>query len=117
MVMTKNVVEKIGDVLFMHAGISPRLNGLPVTVNEINQLARPYYAEKKADYDDEKLNVILSPSLSPFWYRGYYHNNRSLKQKQIDSTLCKFDVSRIITGHTIVTGYHQRSPGGQGDKY
>ena len=99
---TKNVIEKIGDILFMHAGISSGLNRLPVTINEINQLARPYYDEKKADYNDERLNVILSQSLSPFWYRGYYYNNTSLKY-QIDSTLRKFDVNKIITGHTIVS--------------
>jgi calcineurin-like phosphoesterase family protein len=98
---TKNVMEKIGDVLFIHGGISSRLNGLPITISEINQLARPYYAERKTDYEDERLNIIMSPSFSPFWYRGYY-NNKSLK-RQIDSTLRKFDVNKIITGHTIVS--------------
>jgi cytochrome oxidase Cu insertion factor (SCO1/SenC/PrrC family) len=96
---TKNVVEKIGDILFMHAGISPRLNELSVTISEINQLARPYYGEKVTEYKNEKLNTIMSASVGPFWYRGYYSGN---VEKYIESTLEKFAVNRIITGHTIV---------------
>lgn len=98
---TKNIVEKIGEMLFLHGGISRKLNQLPLTVTEINQLARPNYALKKYDYNDERINSIMNSSTSPFWYRSYYDNKVEMSQI-IDSTLRKFDVTKIITGHTIV---------------
>jgi cytochrome oxidase Cu insertion factor (SCO1/SenC/PrrC family) len=98
---TKNIVEKIGDILFLHGGISRKLNNLPVTVADINQLARPNYAVSKKDYGDDKVNSIMSSSTGPFWYRTYYDDKKDMPQI-IDSTLQKFDVKHIVTGHTIV---------------
>lgn len=99
---TKNVIEKIGDMLFIHAGISSRVNQLPLSVNDINRLARPFYGESRSNYSDEQLNVIMSETVGPFWYRGYYLGKKHIG-RQIDSTLRKFSVSQIITGHTIVS--------------
>ncbi|MBC8034388.1 MAG: metallophosphoesterase, partial [Chitinophagaceae bacterium] len=100
---TKNVVEKIGDMLFMHGGISRAINNLDITIPEINQLARPYYAERKRDYGNGKVNTIMSSELGPFWYRSYYESeNKRAPVSIIDSTLRKFKVKHIVTGHTIV---------------
>jgi cytochrome oxidase Cu insertion factor (SCO1/SenC/PrrC family) len=98
---TKNIVEKVGDILFLHGGISRKLNNLPVTVADINQLARPNYAISKKDYRDERTNSIMSSSTGPFWYRTYYDDKKDMPQI-IDSTLQKFNVKHIVTGHTIV---------------
>lgn len=40
---TKNIIEKIGDLLFVHAGISKEVNELQMSVGQINDLARPFY--------------------------------------------------------------------------
>lgn len=97
---TKNIVEKIGNMLFLHGGISRELAQLPVSIAEINQLARPYYGDRKKDYGNEKVNYIMSTEVGPFWYRGYYKGK--IPQSLIDSTLQKFHVTHIVTGHTIV---------------
>ncbi|MBO9565446.1 MAG: metallophosphoesterase [Niastella sp.] len=98
---TKNIVEKIGDMLFTHGGISREINQLPISIEEINQLARFNYDKKKDNYGNEKANIIMSSSMGPFWYREYYNSGASI-EGIIDSTLQKFEVSHIITGHTIV---------------
>lgn len=98
---TKNIVEKIGGVLFLHGGISRKINWTPVTVSDINELARPNYAVKNADYGNEKTNSIMASATSPFWYRTYYNGKDDIPQI-IDSTLKKFSVNHIVTGHTIV---------------
>lgn len=97
---TKNVVEKIGNNLFCHGGISSELNQLSLSLEEINTLARPWYAEYRKDYGNEKVNIIMSSSLGPFWYRGYYKG--SPVENLVDSTLQQFNVNHIVTGHTIV---------------
>lgn len=97
---TKNIVEKIGDNLFCHGGISRELNQTSVTIEEINRLARPHYAEKRKDYGNESINTIMSSSVGPFWYRGYYESKPA--ESMVDSTLQKFNVNHIVTGHTII---------------
>lgn len=97
---SKNIVEKIGDLLFMHGGVSSELNNTPVTIAEINQLARPHYADTTRAFADPKLNTIMSSSVGPFWFRGYYQGMPV--ESMIDSTFKKFDVKHIVTGHTIV---------------
>lgn len=98
---TKNIVEKIGNLLCLHGGISPEVNNLPLSIEEINTLARPNYDNAKMDFTDKNLSVLFGGATSPFWYRGYYVSPQAALS-QIDSTLTKFGVQHIITGHTII---------------
>lgn len=98
---TKNIVEKIGDVLFTHGGISSAINKMNISIDDMNKLARPYYSDTTFQYEDSKTNVLFS-DLGPFWYRGYYDKNNPAISLQIDSTLSQFSVNHIITGHSIV---------------
>jgi hypothetical protein len=97
---TKNIMEKIGNVLYMHGGISAEINSMNIPVADIDELARPFYADTTYKYPDQRLDIILT-DLGPFWYRGYYTGNKATPQ-QIDSTLSGFGVKHIVTGHTIV---------------
>lgn len=98
---TKNIMEKIGDNLFAHGGISAEMNKLNMSISDINQLSRPYYADTTFNYTDQKLDTIFG-NLGPFWYRGYYYNQIKASPNQIDSTLSQFNVKHIVTGHSLV---------------
>ncbi|KAA2239735.1 redoxin domain-containing protein [Chitinophaga agrisoli] len=98
---TKNIIEKIGDLLVCHGGISSNVNGLDISLESINASAREYYdREHEIGGNEGVLNVLYNKKYSPFWYRGYYNENEASLQ-QIDSTLKKFGVRKIVTGHTI----------------
>lgn len=107
---TKNIIEKVGGTLFVHGGISEDINNTSLSVDQINQLARPYYGQmdNARNANDETLRLLYgspSSSSSPFWNRTYYAKEGSAKKtsdKQIDSTLQKFGVRKIVTGHTII---------------
>ncbi len=99
---TKNLVEKIGDVLFVHGGISPDLLKLKLTIPEINNKARPYYNRASQVFEDPMLKMIFNSAQSPFWYRGYYDVENSMPEEVIDATLDQFGVKTIVTGHTVV---------------
>ena len=99
---TKNIVEKIGDIMFMHGGISGNINRMNISIPDINKLARPYYADSTYKYTDRRTDTIYSDR-GPFWYRGYYLNRNPGTPLQIDSTLSQFGINHIITGHTIVS--------------
>jgi hypothetical protein len=97
---TKNIIEKIGGNLYMHGGISGEINRMNLSIDAIDQLARPYYADTTYKYPDLKIDTILTDQ-GPFWYRGYYTGKKATQQ-QVDSTLSGFNVKHIVTGHTIV---------------
>lgn len=97
---TKNVTEKIGDVLFMHGGISGIVNYMELSLNRLNKLVRPFYGDTTYYYEDPKVDVLYS-ELGPFWYRGYYGGIKAT-MTQIDSTLSFYRVKHIATGHTVV---------------
>lgn len=98
---TKNVIEKIGKLVFVHGGISEELNSLNLSITRINQLARPYYNSGNEESMDQITNTILSGKVGPFWYRGYYKNDNKVTPEEMNDILSEFSLTHIITGHTI----------------
>lgn len=99
---TKNIVEKIGNYLFLHGGISEELNMLNPAIEDINTKSRNYYYSSKAarQSGDTLVSTVFSSKYSPFWYRGYVEE--TIKEESLDLTLKIFNVNKIVVGHTIV---------------
>ncbi len=98
---TKNVVEKIDNILFCHAGISAAVNRMDLSTSKINKLVRPYFADSTYQYNTPETDTLYS-DLGPFWYRGYYSGTVKASAMQVDSTLAAYKVKHIATGHTVV---------------
>lgn len=98
---TKNIVQKVGNVLYAHGGFSSAINNLELSAAGINAKARPFYTDTTFLYPTTEVELLFS-ELGPFWYRGYYWGNVKATQAQIDSSLHLFHADFIITGHTIV---------------
>jgi hypothetical protein len=98
---TKNVVERVGNFLFAHGGISPHVNYMQVPLKELNEMVRPHYRDSAVEYTDPKLDILFS-DLGPFWYRGYYTGTPRATKEQFDSTLQFYGVRYMGTGHTII---------------
>lgn len=98
---TKNVVERVGSILFTHGGISPYLNEVQIPLKKLNDLVRPHYRDSAVEYTDPLLNIFFSDA-GPFWYRGYYTGSPRATIEQVESTLKFYDVRHISTGHTII---------------
>ncbi len=101
---TKNIIEKIGSVLFVHGGISRQLNELNLPIDSINKHVRLYLNNhppiRSGSHDS--LATLINSDLSPFWFRGYYKPTKDLDIAQtIEKTRKQFGISKIITGHTI----------------
>ena len=97
---SKNIVERVGNTLFTHGGISSYMNNLQSPLKELNEITRPYYTDSTYEYKDVRLNVVYS-DFGPFWYRGYYKTPKAT-QEQVDSTINFYGVKQITTGHTII---------------
>jgi len=95
---SKNAVEKIGNRLFLHAGISPEINAADLTLAELNKRCRAFYGMSTKQLNDE--GTLLMSSKGPFWFRGYFGEN-NVAVSTVDSTLKKFGAKQIFVGHTI----------------
>lgn len=98
--LTKNIMEKIGSTLFVHGGIAPEINQVPLSIYEINRLAKRHYTQAEQIFTEPVLNHIFHSEKSPFSYCGYYQGK--ITEEQINDTLDKFGVETIVTGHTLV---------------
>ena len=98
---TKNVIEKVGDVLFCHGGISAAVNRMDLSISKISKLVRPYYADSTYQYNTPEADTLYSDA-GPFWYRGYYNGVVKASMMQVDSTLSAYRVKHIATGHTVI---------------
>jgi len=99
---TKNIVEKIGNYLFLHGGISEELNMLNPAIEDINTKSRNYYFSSKVarQSGDTLVSTVFRSKSSPFWYRGYVQE--TIKEDSLNLTLELFNVNKIVVGHTIV---------------
>ena len=98
---TKNVVERIGGILYTHGGISRQVNNIEWQMQDINSIARPFYADTTFAYPNLETDMLYSEA-GPFWYRGYYTGDRAAIPQILDSTLQKFRIDLVVTGHTPV---------------
>lgn len=102
---SKNLVEKIGENLCLHAGVAPEINRLNLTLAQINEGSRPFYdkAKQKELFTNENIWKLFDGTKSSvFWYRGYFSEPKAT-EKDIDETLSIYKVKRIIVGHTIIS--------------
>jgi hypothetical protein len=99
---TKNVSEKIGNMLFAHGGYSPYMNIVQMNLRQVNDTSRRYYTDTSYNYPSVYSDLMYSEH-GPFWYRGYYTGKQKATMAQVDSTLDFYDCRHIITGHTMVS--------------
>ncbi|MEM1218027.1 MAG: metallophosphoesterase [Bacteroidota bacterium] len=103
---SKNIVERIGDYLFTHAGLSPNILPLDISIDEINQIIRANIDRGlyKNPNGDEKASFLMGVE-SPFWYRGLitdYTYYDKIKEQELDAILTRYKAKTTVVGHSIV---------------
>ena len=89
-----NTVIKINRSLFVHGGIAPRM--LELEISAINDQVR---AELAGDLPEGEPGLSEAED-GPLWYRGLATNNELEEAAHVDALLQKYDVDRIVIGHT-----------------
>ncbi len=103
---SKNVIEKIGNILFVHGGISPELVKTRFGVDKINSIIRSRLNNgPSGDKFDRMDQDFLFASHGPLWYRGlaipYRNYYKKCTDKEVYQALKHFKVDYISIGHTI----------------
>jgi len=102
---TKNVIEKINDIIFVHAGISPELLKRDYRIQTVNERIRNSLDAR--DYIiqlDEELQFLYGYN-GPLWYRGYIQDWKEIPmadEDQVKAILDFYGASTIVVGHTIM---------------
>lgn len=103
---SKNVIEKIGNYIFVHAGISPEIIKYNVSLSDINQIARNNW--DKNLYDEEENNKaenFITGKKGIYWYRGLatdYKYYDKIKEDELNKVLKLYQADKIVFGHTVV---------------
>ena len=95
-IRTKNSVEKIGNTLFVHGGISYLVEDSGLTLRQINRSVRRHLGV--TDFDTE--GQLLMGDNGPLWYRGYFGGN--ITQRHIERVLQTYQAEQLVVGHTVV---------------
>ena len=101
---SKNIIEKFGDNLCLHGGISPEILKIAWPIQKINDSCRAYYdqAMHPENFPNKTHWAFFDGhNVSPFWYRGYFLDPRAT-QGLVDSTLAFYHCRKIIVGHDII---------------
>ena len=96
---SKNIIEKIGDLLVLQGGVSPGLLKRQMSLVNINKNCRPYYAANPGEVPDSLKDFFNAKAL--FWYRGHFLEPIAT-QGLVDSTPALYGCSKIIVGHDII---------------
>ena len=98
---TKNIVEKIGNYVFVHAGISIEIANLGLTVQELNDKARDYYFDnlKARKCKDSLYSILYQFGISPMWYRGW--GKQTIDITEAETILERWQVGKFVIGHTL----------------
>ena len=97
---TKNVAEKIGDIIFVHGGISTDLARSGLTLDEINNTARENIGKRSDSIESETGKLVNSSKVGPFWYRGLVKGE--VTEIEMEQILQYANANKIVVGHTLV---------------
>ena len=94
------VTVSINQYLFLHAGISPEVLGLNLSLDDLNAVFRERILRQPEDtINADPVLKLLSGEEGPLWYRGYF-GEKALKKGKFGRQLKQYNQQRIIVGHT-----------------
>ena len=102
---SKNIMEKIGDMLFVHGGISSELVQSKLKLKRINRTDRRMLSKSYALSPIEDRDIrLINGRMGPLWYRGMAvkHGKRYDKATpaEVQMVLKRFKVKHVVIGHT-----------------
>lgn len=101
-IRNKNSIIKIGDLLFVHGGISPSIQKYNLSLDQMNNEIRRDIATQNF-MTDESAALLTGEGI--IWYRGLIEaedNYEKISESELDEILIFFDCKSIIIGHTPV---------------
>ncbi len=99
---SKNTIEKINDLIFVHAGISHEFDLRNISIDSTNDALRASL-NGQSNSNPSELQEFLLGNQGPIWYRGYFRGSRRVPKmnfEEMDDVLTAYGAESIIVGHT-----------------
>jgi len=114
---SKNILEKIGDILFVHGGISEELVSADLSLEKINNTARELATRNYTLTPIKDKNIqLINGKKGPLWYRGmaikYGRHYDKASFETVQKVLKKYKVNHVVIGHTAVKSMQMDYDGG-----
>lgn len=112
---TRPVAVKLGNNLFVHAGISRRVLDSGLSVRDLNQASRRYWQSTSPAPDVTALEAVLGfQGVTQF--RGLVReeeegNTAAMREPDVERVLSHFAVERVVVGHTQMPNVSPRFDG------
>lgn len=101
---SKNTIERIGNVLFVHAGLSPELLEAELSMQHINDSMRIYLGLQNSEITTE-IGKLLFGRFGPVWFRGlvidYKDYYTKTEETELNDILSFYNAETVVIGHTI----------------
>lgn len=103
---SKNIIERIGPYIFVHAGLSSDIIKLGLSIRKMNQNIR--FNVDRIRYEGlsiDQQTEFLFGGASPFWFRGLAMQMKQYEkesQENLEKTLKYLFGQKVVIGHTIV---------------
>jgi calcineurin-like phosphoesterase family protein/type IX secretion system substrate protein len=94
---TKNIIEKVDPLIFVHGGISPAVAALMLPFETMNYWGRYQMDDECPTYEGQTINGGSDTGL--YWYRGMAYEE--LTQQVVDDIMFIFESEKVIIGHTV----------------
>jgi hypothetical protein len=103
---SKNGVETVGNLLFIHGGYSPVLDQAQLDIDTLNQRIRAGLAPAQPTGLTPATNPVKHQH-GPFWYRGYFEQYAAswggqATESEIQNILKRHAADHVVVGHTVV---------------
>ncbi|MBK7878460.1 MAG: metallophosphoesterase [Planctomycetes bacterium] len=98
---TRNAIERIGDSVYVHGGISPAVAATKPTVKGLADALRDALLAETWTKPKEGLLAAAAGKDGLTWYRNYVQEP-VVSESEVDGVLAAFGVKRVVVGHTIV---------------
>lgn len=99
---SKNVLTKIGSVLFVHGGIHPDIIQKYSSISDINMIMRKNIDLSLEEIKKDHTLSFLFRKDGPIRFRGFFQPDSlpEVSNEQLTTILSHFHVEKIIVGHT-----------------
>jgi Calcineurin-like phosphoesterase len=102
----KNVIEKIGNYVFVHGGLSPKILNYDLSISQINELARKnWFKNFPEDAINQSAEQFIVGKEGVYWYRGLSvetDHYPKISESNLNKILEKYMSKCIIFGHSVV---------------
>jgi hypothetical protein len=96
----KPVIVSVGDIIFVHAGLSTKIINKKLPIEEINKLFFQMLVAREVESERDMNNLtLLTEEYGPIWYRGFFED-ADFTESSIDSVLSFYKKKHVIVGHT-----------------